>query len=123
MSNKMFKKNCLKKIKKFMKNYVHFLKIWYNNNINKRKTPRREKKMVEYKVTGKNKIECAKDYVENHIGEEIHFLNNDTHCSGWLNHKSKCTNENIWKSDEEMFSLYYTINEIANAMYRLSHTK
>ena len=106
-----------------MKNYVHFLKIWYNNNINKRKTPRREKKMVEYKVTGKNKIECAKDYVENHIGEEIHFLNNDTHCSGWLNHKSKCTNENIWKSDEEMFSLYYTINEIANAMYRLSHTK
>ena len=82
-----------------------------------------EKKMVEYKVTGKNKIECAKDYVENHIGEEIHFLNNDTHCSGWLNHKSKCTNENIWKSDEEMFSLYYTINEIANAMYRLSHTK
>ena len=106
-----------------MKNCVHFLKIWYNNNINKRKTPRREKKMVEYKVTGKNKIECAKDYVENHIGEEIHFLNNDTHCSGWLNHKSKCTNENIWKSDEEMFSLYYTINEIANAMYRLSHTK
>ena len=105
-----------------MKNCVHFLKIWYNNNINKRKTPRREKKMVEYKVTGKNKIECAKDYVENHIGEEIHFLNNDTHCSGWLNHKSKCTNENIWKSDEEMFSLYYTINEIANAMYRLSHT-
>ena len=79
--------------------------------------------MVEYKVTGKNKIECAKDYVENHIGEEIHFLNNDTNCSGWLNHKSKCTNENIWKSDEEMFSLYYTINEIANAMYRLSHTK
>ena len=106
-----------------MKNYVHFLKIWYNNNINKRKTPRREKKMVEYKVTGKNKIECAKDYVENHIGEEIHFLNNDANCSGWLNHKSKCTNENIWKSDEEMFSLYYTINEIANAMYRLSHTK
>ena len=27
-----------------MKNYVHFLKIWYNNNINKMKTPRREKK-------------------------------------------------------------------------------
>ena len=44
MSNKMFNKNYLKKIKKFMKNYVHFLKIWYNNNINKRKTPRREKK-------------------------------------------------------------------------------
>ena len=35
--------------------------------------------MVEYKVTGKNKIECANDYVENHIGEEIHFLNNDAH--------------------------------------------
>lgn len=79
--------------------------------------------MVEYKVTGKNKVECAKDYVENHIGEEIHFMNNDAICAGWLNYKTKCTNENIWRTNEEMLSLYCTVNEIANAMYRVSHKK
>ena len=73
MSNKMFNKKLFeKKIKKFMKNYVHFLKIWYNNNINKRKTPRREKKkMKEWtkmysKVCGNNESrEYANSLMEN----------------------------------------------------------
>lgn len=73
MSNKMFNKKLFeKKIKKFMKNCVHFLKIWYNNNINKRKTPRREKKkMKEWtkmysKVCGNNESrEYANSLMEN----------------------------------------------------------
>ena len=71
MSNKMFNKKLFEKIKKFMKNYVHFLKIWYNNNINKRKTPRRETKMNEWtrmysKVCGNNESrEYANSLMEN----------------------------------------------------------
>ena len=54
-----------------MKNYVHFLKIWYNNNINKRKTPRRDKNMKEWtrmysKVCGNNESrEYANSLMEN----------------------------------------------------------
>ena len=78
--------------------------------------------MVEYKVTGKNKIECAKDYVENHLGEQIHYLNNDKVDCGWVSHKIESTGENLWRSNEERLSIYY-LNEIANAMYRVSHLK
>lgn len=79
--------------------------------------------MVEYKVTGKNKVECAKDYVENHIGEEIVYLNNDKVDAGWLNHVAKCSGEKIWKSNEERLSLYTNIGQIANAMFRVAHQK
>ena len=78
--------------------------------------------MVEYKVTGKNKIECAKEYVENHLGEQIHYLNNVKSDCGWVSHKVESTGENLWRSNEERLSIYY-LNEIANAMYRVSHLK
>ena len=79
--------------------------------------------MVEYKVTGKNKIECANDYIENHLGEQIKYLNNNKVDCGWINHKAKSTGENLWRSNEDMLSIYYSVNEIANAMYRMSHSK
>lgn len=86
--------------------------------------------MVEYKVTGKNKIECAQDYVDNHIGEEIKFLNNGLITTGWeeawigpnkWNPRAK--REKIWRGLDEYHFSYYSVNEIAKSMYLLSHEK
>jgi hypothetical protein len=79
--------------------------------------------MVEYKVTGKNKLECATDYINNHLGEEIIFVNNGEHHPGWLEHITACTREHIWRLNDEHLSLYVSVNEIAKYMYICSHKK
>ena len=85
--------------------------------------------MVEYKVTGKNKMECAKDYVENHLGEEIKYLNNgeigegcDAHDFHY-NNNGKTEIHHIWKCKDVFGFYYFSINEIANGMYHRSHLK
>ena len=86
--------------------------------------------MVEYKVTGKNKMECAQDYVDNHIGEEIKFLNNGLITCGWDEawirpgvNKAKARKQKIWVGRDEYKFSYYSVNEIAKSMYLLSHEK
>jgi hypothetical protein len=80
--------------------------------------------MVEYKITGKNKVECAKDYIENHLGEEIKFLNNVFVNCGFIFHRNDPVSNNpIWRVNEERMSLYFTVEQIAKAMYFMSHRK
>lgn len=78
--------------------------------------------MVEYKVTGKNKKELAEDYINNHLGEDIKFLNNDKVITGWVQKVVARSGEIYYASiegDGTTRGTYFLPN-IATSLYRLS---